>query len=114
MRTIKIVIIILCLLIPMQAKASDIEKELNNTYDFTEIDAMLDEIFPDEKLNFKDTVLALITGDVDFSFGIIKEMFMDQLFYEMESNKSGMIHILLLVIIAQYLQTSRRFLKVHK
>lgn len=100
MRAIKIAIIVFCLLIPMQAKASDIEKELNNTYDFTEIDSMLDEIFPDEKLNFKDTVLSLITGDVDFSFGLMKEMFLDQLFYEIESNKSGMIHMLLLVIIA--------------
>lgn len=100
MRVIKILIIMLCLFIPMQVKASDVEDELNSKYDFTEIDAMLDEIFPDEKLNFKDTVVALISGDMEFSFGLVKDMILDQLSYELGSNKSGIIHILLLVIIA--------------
>lgn len=100
MRVVKILIIVLCLFLPMQVKASDVEDELNSKYDFTEIDAMLDEIFPDEKLNFKDTVVALISGDIEFSFDLIRDMIKDQLSYELESSKSGIIHILLLVIIA--------------
>lgn len=100
MRIVKILIIVLFLLIPMQVKATDVEEELNSTYDFSEIDEMLDEIFPDEKLNFKDTVVALITGDLEFSVDIIVELIKDQFTYEVENSKSGMIHILLLVIIA--------------
>lgn len=100
MKVVKIFIIVLCLFLPMQAKAADVESELNSNYDFTEIDEMLEEMLPDEKLNFKDTVTALVTGDLEFSLDLIKDLVWDQLSYELEYSKSGIIHILLLVIIA--------------
>lgn len=100
MKAVKILVIALCLFLPMQAKASDVEKELNSTYDFSEIDEMLDDVFPKEKLNFKETVVALITGDLEFSLDLIVDMIKDQLSYELKNSKSSLIHIILLVIIA--------------
>ena len=110
MKIVKMLIIVMCLFFPMQVKAAnvevadvkatDVEEELSSRYDFTEIDKMLEEIFPEEKLNFKDTIVGLISGELDFSFDLIKNLISDQLRYEIDSSKTGIIHILLLVIIA--------------
>lgn len=100
MKIVRILFIVLCLFIPIQAKAADVEEELSSKYDFTEIDEMLGEIFPDEKLNFKDTIISLMSGDVEFSFDLIKNLIGDQLTYEIDSSKTGIVHILMLVIVA--------------
>lgn len=100
MKILKIAMIVICLFLPMHVKAADMEEEINSTYDFTEIDEMLEEMFPEEKMNFKDTVVALVTGDLKFSLNVIVDLIKDQLSYELENSKTGMIHILLLVIIA--------------
>lgn len=110
MKIVKMLIIVMCLFFPMQVKAAnvevadvkatDVEEELSSRYDFTEIDKMLEEIFPEEKLNFKDTIAGLISGDLEFSTDLFKQLIGDQLSYEIDSSKTGIIHILLLVIIA--------------
>lgn len=102
MRFIRVLLVVCCLFlcIPTQVKATDIEDELESKYDFAEIDNMLAEMFPEEKLNFKDTIVGLISGDLEISFDLIKQLIADQLSYEMASSKTGIIHILLLVIIA--------------
>ncbi len=102
MKIIKVLFVVLCLflVVPIQVKATDVEEELSSRYDFTEIDKMLKEIFPEEKLNFKDTIVGLISGDLDFSVDLFKQLIGDQLSYEIDSSKTGIIHILLLVIIA--------------
>ena len=100
MKLLRISILMFCLFIPIQANATDVKEEIESKYDFTEIDEMLDEMFPNDKLNFKDTVLALVSGDMEFSLDLIGDMIGDQLFYELNNSKSGMIQILILVIIA--------------
>ncbi len=110
MKIVKMLIVVICLFFPMQVKAAnaevadvkatDVEEELSSRYDFTEIDKMLKEIFPEEKLNFKDTIAGLISGDLEFSIDLFKQLIGDQLSYEIDSSKTGIIHILLLVIIA--------------
>ena len=84
MKIVKMLIVVMCLFFPMQVKAAnvevadvkatDVEEELSSRYDFTEIDKMLEEIFPEEKLNFKDTIVGLISGELDFSFDLIKNL----------------------------------------
>ena len=110
MKIVKMLIFVMCLFFSMQVKAAnvevadvkatDVEEELSSRYDFTEIDKMLEEIFPEEKLNFKDTIAGLISGDLEFSIDLFKQLIGDQLSYEIDSSKTGIIHILLLVIIA--------------
>lgn len=82
------------------ASQEDVQDSLMDKFDFSEIDGMLAEIFPNEKLNFREVLSDLITGDLEFSFALIKQLVVDQFTYEIRSSRSGMIHILLLVIIA--------------
>lgn len=104
MKWIKKLIFVLCLLVPMQVQAAQTQEEIQNEwiekFDFSEIDEMMREIFPDQKISFQDTVIELITGELDFSFALVKDLLLDQFTYEIENSKSGMIHILLIVIVA--------------
>jgi len=78
----------------------EVQKSLLDKFDFSEIDDMLAEIFPNKKLNFREVLGGLITGDLELSFELIKQVIMDQFTYELRNSRSGMIHILLLVIVA--------------
>lgn len=95
----KIIIVILCLCIPLTANATETQDELMKKYDFTEIEQFLDKFFPEEKLDFADTVWSLISGQIEPTFELFKELIFDQIAYELRSSKQGIIHIILLVII---------------
>lgn len=79
---------------------SDIREKLFEQFDFGELDTLLADIFPKDKITFKETIMGLITGDVTFSLDLVKQLVIDQFTYELRVSKTGMIHILLLVIIA--------------
>ena len=78
----------------------EVQESLLDKFDFSEIDDMLAEIFPNKKLNFREVLGGLITGDLELSFELIKQVIMDQFTYELRNSRSGMIHILLIVIVA--------------
>ena len=69
-------------------------------FDFTEIEQMMGQIFADSRLQFGELVEGLISGEIDFSLHLIGQMIGEQFFYEMRACRSGLIHILVLVIIA--------------
>lgn len=78
----------------------EIQDSLVDKFDFSEIDQMLGDIFVGEKLSFREVLGGLITGDTELSFDLIKRLVLDQFTYELKNSRSGMIHILILVIIA--------------
>lgn len=79
---------------------TDIQNQIFEQFDFGELDEMLNDIFPEEKMTFQRTVTDLITGKTRLSFELVKELVVEQFTYELKSTKSGMIHIIFLVIIA--------------
>ena len=104
MKWIKVLLFALCLLTPMTAVAADVPEEavqqqLLDQFDFTKIDRMMDEIFPEEKMSFLDLVTGLIGGELEFSLELIKEFIGQQFAYELTNSRTSMIHILLLVIV---------------
>ena len=113
MKRISILILIFCMLFPMTVRAAspeeqtvesysaeDIQEDLFDKFDFSEIDGMIHDIFPRGKWNFTELVTGLVSGDIDLTFDLIKEFVTDQFFYELENSRNGMIHILILVIVA--------------
>lgn len=112
MKIWKILFALVLILAPMSVKAGEVDdktqevtqeetqNEWLNTFDFSDIDKMLEEIFPEEKLTFRKTITELIKGETTASLDLVINLVKDQFFYEIESNRSGMIHILILVIIA--------------
>lgn len=118
MRNIGIVMIVwICFLMPFTVKASErtsgqnqeedmariqknTEEKLLKEFEFNGMDDILREIFPNEKLNFRETVESFVSGKIPFSVENIGKMIADQFFYEFQNSKKSMIHILLLVMIA--------------
>lgn len=105
MKWLGIFLAALLLWMPMTVQASElsqseIQDELFSQFDFSDIDNMMKDIFPNQKLGFLDTVMGLISGDLEFSVDLIVQFVKDQFTYELRNTKNGMIHILILVIIA--------------
>lgn len=104
MKKIIVFVMALWICLPIQVcaqeTAQDAQEEIFSHFDFKEINQFLKELFPNEKINFKDTIIGLISGDVELSLELIKDMILDQFTYEFRNSKSSMIHILLIAIIA--------------
>ena len=77
-----------------------IENKIISQFDFDDIDDSLKDLFPGEKLDFKETLMAVITGDMSLSADLLNRLVSDQLTYVVRSNKSNLIHILLIAVIA--------------
>lgn len=83
---------------------AELQKEAEETiwkeFEFSEIEDLLDDIFPEEKTDFQDLIKKMLSGQTEPSLQVIGEMISDQFFYEWKSSKAGMVHILLIVIVA--------------
>lgn len=79
---------------------SEIQEELLNQFDFQEIERFLDELFPDDRMGFLDTVKGLMTGEVELTAELLLELISDQFLYEFKNAKTSIVHMLALVIIA--------------
>ena len=83
---------------------AELQKEAEETiwkeFEFSEIEDLLDDIFPETKTDFQDLIKKMLSGQTEPSLQVIGEMISDQFFYEWKSSKAGMVHILLIVIVA--------------
>ena len=83
---------------------TELQKEAEETiwkeFEFSEIEDLLDDIFPEKKTDVQDLIKKMLSGQTEPSLQVIGEMISDQFFYEWKSSKAGMVHILLIVIVA--------------
>lgn len=77
-----------------------IEESLASQYDFNEIDGSLKELFPEEQLEFKDTLIGILSGDLDFSLRFFGRLVTDQISYAFRSSRDNLIHMLLIALLA--------------
>lgn len=76
------------------------EDTLMKAFDFGEVNQVLKDILPEDKIDFGETVKSVINGDMRFSVELLEKLISDQLFYEVRQNKKTIVHILLIAIIA--------------
>lgn len=113
MRLCIFIVILGCFFFPRTVHATEIrnkdeqaelQKEAEETlweeFEFSEIEDLLDDIFPEKKTDFQDLIKGMLNGETEPSLQVIGEMISDQFFYEWKSSKAGMVHILLIVIVA--------------
>lgn len=77
-----------------------VEENILETFDFGDVNQVLKDILPEEKLDFGETVRAIINGDVKFSVELLEKLVSEQLFYEFRQNKKTVVDILIIAIIA--------------
>lgn len=106
------ILMLLCVLV-LPVKASDeirnkeqyeirneVQEEIAGQFDYEEVDKALLELFPEERMDFKETVLEVISGKEEISFELIKHLAGDQINYVLRTGKENLIHILVLAVAA--------------
>ena len=77
-----------------------IEEAILSEFDFDEIERSLQEMFPDEKIEFGDVVTALMSGDAEEAGGVLLAFLSDMVSYEFRYNWHNLVYILLIAIAA--------------
>lgn len=107
-----ILLLAVTLLAPVRCLAADLsgeedgsetaraEEMLEEELDFDAINETLEEIFPEEKMDFGETVRSIVTGDLSVSVDLLGQLLSDQLFYALQVNRESLVHMLLIVVIA--------------
>lgn len=102
-----IVLLFFCFCISVNASETTIEMEqkeaeedILEAFDFGDVNQVLKDILPEEKMDFGETVRAIIKGDVKLSVELLEKLVSEQLFYEFRQNKKTVVHILIIAIIA--------------
>lgn len=68
--------------------------------EFDELDRAVRRAFPDERITFEEVLGALLDGEETLPKELVAGYISDTLFYVLKANKSAMISLLLLVIVA--------------
>lgn len=91
----------------IEREAEDLEehalREILDQLDFKETNAQLKQLFPEEKMDFKETVLELISGDTKLTAKLLNRLVADQVVYAFRSARENLGQILLLAVIAALL-----------
>lgn len=114
-RAIAVLLLALLLAAPVTAAASgaekeqegavseevkDAQKDIMEEIDLEAAQKAVDEIMGQGKMDFGETVQKLVSGETAFSFELLGKLISDQLFYEWNYNKSTLVHILLIALVA--------------
>lgn len=75
-------------------------EEILQAFDFDELDEEVKTLFPDEKLDFKETLMGILSGDIKFTGQLLKRLVSDQFTYAIRSCRENLIHILFLAVMA--------------
>ena len=72
--------------------------ELLESMDFTDIDRMMEDLFPQERMEFADAVRQIMIGNTDVGRDAIKEMLRERIFGAWEVNRKSILYLILLAI----------------
>ena len=95
----KWIIILACmgmwLFIPISVKA---QESIEDYLDYREVDSILGEIFPEEKMKFSDLVSQMTEGKAVWS--ALWDFLKEQIWYEFQNTKKSMVQILIIALVA--------------
>ena len=74
--------------------------ELLETMDFTDVDRMMEDLFPQETMGFADAVRQIMLGNTDAGREAMKEMLWERMFGAWEVNRKSILYLILLAIAA--------------
>lgn len=107
-RGILLLLCILCILsLPVYAEDGQNDEiqtaakdALLEEFDFEEINQVIQEMLPKKKLDFGEVVMEILNGETKLSANLLIRLLEDSFFYEIKNGKEGLIHILLIALIA--------------
>ena len=81
-------------------KAEASEESRLEELDFTKIQEVLEETFPDVPMNFEELVKGMIKGEIKASFSVFLEWFIDACLYDIRANQKAVVLLLGVGIMA--------------
>ncbi len=84
----------------MQISDKTQNTELLETMDFTDVDRMMEELFPQETMGFADAVRQIMLGNTDAGRETMKEMLWERMLGAWEVNRKSILYLILLAIAA--------------
>lgn len=78
----------------------EIEDAIMSEFDFDEIEKSLQEMFPEEKIEFRDVVSSLMSGEPEETGRLFIDFLSDMISYEFRYNWHNLVYILLISIAA--------------
>ncbi len=99
---LSVLLLALILWVPADVSAADNieEEDLLEEFEFDEIDASLKELFPGERLRFKDALMGVLSGEITFSAELLLRLAADQLGYAFQSGRDNLVQMLMIAMIA--------------
>lgn len=77
-----------------------IEEAILSEFDFDEIERSLQDMFPDEKIEFGDVVTALMSGDAEEAGGVLLDFLSDVVSYEFRYNWHNLVYVIIIALAA--------------
>ena len=77
-----------------------IEEAILSEFDFDEIERSLQDMFPDEKIEFGDVVTALMSGDAEEAGGVLLDFLSDVVSYECRYNWHNLAYVIIIALAA--------------
>ena len=82
------------------ADTSQTEEKLLEQFDFGEMNQVLQDLFPEEKLDFKETLMGVLSGDITLTAKLLNRLVKEQLTYAFQVSRKNLIQILVIAIVA--------------
>lgn len=78
----------------------EIQDALLSEFDFSEIEKSLNQMFPQEKISFREVVSVLMSGNMTEAIRIFIRFLGEQMFYEINYNRQNLAYVLLVALTA--------------
>lgn len=82
------------------ADSQDMEDLILGEFDYEDVDKALESMFPKERMDFRDTVAAVINGEQGYSAKVLWQLISGQFTYAFSASRENLIHILIIAVIA--------------
>ena len=80
-----------------------IKESILSKFEYGEIDDSLQSLFPEKRIIFKEVISEILTGNLKASAKLLSEFVREQMFYLLQTGKKNLIHILLIAMIAAFM-----------
>ena len=82
---------------------TEIKESILSEFEYGEIDDSLQSLFPEKRIIFKEVISEILTGNLKASAKLLSEFVREQMFYLLQTGKKNLIHILLIAMIAAFM-----------
>lgn len=86
-----------------EKEQKEIEKNMMDQIDLTEIENSLHQMFPEEKMSFEDVLSVFMSGNIQEMGSTVIRFLSDQLSYEFRYSRHNLVYILLIALLASVL-----------